>query len=107
MEIDVPAQLVAAALANIEVTFHINPILTPIQQTPAQGGVTPAFPQAISYPSPAEQNGTWSWWESDADSNTWAGYDLIQTTPNVQLQSLPISLREGFLQFVLNLDNES
>jgi len=107
MEIDVPAQLVAAALANIEVTFHINPILTPIQQTPAQGGVTPAFPQAISYPSPAEQNGTWSWWESDAASNTWAGYDLIQTTPNVQLQSLPISLREGFLQFVLNLDNES
>lgn len=102
-QVAIPSQFVTAALARIEIGFRIGPILTLIEATPSQGGVVPAFPQAIGYPSPAEQNGTWSWWERDAAADAWVGYDLLDTTTNAQLKSAPNTLREGVLQLVLGL----
>jgi hypothetical protein len=102
-EITVPAGFVDQALANIEVSFRIGPMLTPIQQTPTEPDQPPPYPNAISYPFPAEQNGQWSWWENDA-AGDWSPYALLNTTPNAQFISAPNTLREGILQLVLNLN---
>jgi hypothetical protein len=105
-QLDIPPRFVDDPLANIEVSFRIGPMLTAIEPTPAQGDHTPLYANAISYPFPAEQNGQWSWWESDAATNNWNGYTLLNTTSNAKLKSVPNSLRDGILQLVLNLQNK-
>lgn len=106
-QINIPASFVEAALANIEISFRIGPMLTTVQQTPSESGKPAQYPNAISYPAPAEQNGQWSWWESVADAKDWNGYALLYATPNAQFQSLPNTMRDGLLQLVLNLNKTS
>jgi hypothetical protein len=97
--VDVPAQFIEPALSAIEVSFRVGPILTSIQASPVQGTrATSTAHQAIRYPFAAEQNGTWSWWEQ---AN---GYDLVQSSVNAQLKDMPNTLREGFLQLIINLN---
>jgi hypothetical protein len=102
-DITIPAGFVDTALANIEVSFRIGPMLTPIQQTPSESGKPPVYPNAITYPFPAEQNGEWSWWENDA-AGAWSPYALLNSTSNAQFLSSPNTLRDGILQLVLNLN---
>ncbi|HKN82180.1 MAG TPA: hypothetical protein VJW17_02030, partial [Pyrinomonadaceae bacterium] len=102
-DITVPAGFIDPALAEMEVGFRIGPMLTPIQATPTEPNQPPQYPNAISYPFPAEQNGQWSWWENDA-SNNWNPYALLDITPNAQFLSSPNTLRDGILQLVLNLN---
>jgi hypothetical protein len=102
-EITVPAGFIDPALAAMEVGFRIGPMLTPIQATPTEPNQPPQYPNAISYPFPAEQNGQWSWWENDA-ANNWNPYALLDTTPNAQFLSSPNTLRDGILQLILNLN---
>jgi hypothetical protein len=106
-QLDIPTQFIEGPLSAMEISFRMGPMLTLIQPTPAQGGVTPAHPLSVTYPLPREQNGAWSWWESDADSGKWAGYDLTNAMPNAQLQDVPNTLREGFLQFLSNLTGDA
>ncbi len=102
-QLTIPPHFLEAPLANMEATFRMGPVLTLIQPTPPQDGQPPALPSAITYPLPAERNGSWSWWEKNADSDPWTGYDLIAATPNAQLKSIPATLREGFFQLVADL----
>lgn len=106
-EVNLPQSLVEDPLSNIEVGFRVGPLLTAVRETPAQAGQTPAYPNAVSYPAPAEQNGQWSWWEPTTAAAGWNGYALLDTTPNAKLRTVPNTLREGILQLVLDLNKES
>ena len=99
-ELDIPQQFVDQALTKMELIFHMGPILTSIGPTPNQDGKKPEFAQAISYPRPVEENGAWSWWESDAAKGGWTGYDLVAASPDAQIKTVPNSLREGVFHFV-------
>ena len=102
-EVTIPARFVNEPLNSIEVSFQVGPVLTSLETTPAQGDHQPAHAQSIHYPFPTEQNGTWSWWEKvDAPAN-WQGFDLHDATHGAKLDGLPKTLREGYLQLVLNL----
>lgn len=103
-QVNIPARFVEPALANIEISFRIGPLLTAIEQTPSETGQAPPYPNAVSYLAPAEQNGQWSWWENVAGSADWNGYALRYSTPNAEFQSLPNTVRDGLLQLVLNLN---
>jgi hypothetical protein len=100
-QLDLPQQVVEQALAALEVSFEVGPLLTSVVPTPVQPGQTPAFAQSISLPIPAEQNGTWSWWEPGA---TWSGYGIVQTSADAGPPPAPAGLHEGYLQFVTDLD---
>ncbi|MEW1551705.1 hypothetical protein [Streptomyces tsukubensis] len=102
---DIPQQPVEAALAAMEITFRTGPLLTSIGPTPATGATPPAHPQSIAYPAPAEQNGTWSWWEPDPAGGTWTAYDL--TNPPTTPTGTPNTLREGRLQFITDTDTDT
>lgn len=104
--LDVPAAFIDGPLRRIEVGFHVGPMLTGMQATPSQGEAAPQFGQAVGYPFPAGQNGTWSWWEADADSGQWKGYDLLNTASAVQLPGGPASLREGILQLLTDIKRD-
>ena len=106
-EVSLPASLVEDPLTNIEVGFRVGPLLTAIRETPAPAGRRPAFPTAVSYPAPAEQNGQWSWWEPATASPGWNGYALLDTTPDAKLRTVPNTLRDGILQLVLDLNKDS
>ncbi|WP_042429996.1 hypothetical protein, partial [Streptacidiphilus anmyonensis] len=69
-----------------------------------EGGTPPTHPQSIVHPTPAEQNGSWSWWEPDAASADWTGYGLVKASPTATSSPTPNTLREGCLQFVTDLD---
>ncbi|MEM7156262.1 MAG: hypothetical protein AAF799_25640 [Myxococcota bacterium] len=103
-KVNIPAGLVERALTKMEVGFTLGPILTEIRETPTQGGTKPAHPMAISIPSPAEQGGTWSWWEGDGKGH-WTGYDLTTSTTTAKLEDTPNTLREGTLQLTIDLDS--
>lgn len=106
-ELNIPQSLVKAPLSNIEVGFRVGPLLTAVRETPAQAGQRPAYPNAVSYPAPAEQNGRWSWWEPTTAAPGWNGYALLDTTPDAKLRTVPNTLREGILQLVLDLNKDS
>ena len=104
-KVDVPAGLVEVALSRIQVGFAMGPILTDIQPTPTQGDTKPAFANAVTLPSPIEQNGAWSWWERNAKQTGWNGYNLVNAMPIARLGDLPNTLREGILQLSIDLNS--
>ncbi|MDQ3982847.1 MAG: hypothetical protein M3271_09245, partial [Actinomycetota bacterium] len=71
-----PAAFVQPALETVEVAFRIGPALTSERPTPVQAGQTPPFSSSIAYPLPAEQNGTWSWWQTDG-AGAPTGFGLV------------------------------
>ncbi|MER5465488.1 hypothetical protein ABT010_33325 [Streptomyces sp. NPDC002668] len=101
---DIPQQFVDDALRAMEVTFQLGPLLTVLGPSPAQGGTPPAHAQSIAYPTPAEQNGSWSWWEPDATSGTWTGYGLVDASPTATSGPAQNTLREGCLQLITDPD---
>jgi hypothetical protein len=101
---DIPQQFVEQALAAMEITFRLGPVLTTLGPSPSEGTAQPTYPASIVYPTPAEQNGTWSWWEPDAASGAWTGYGLVKASPTATSSPTPNTLREGSLQFVTDLD---
>ncbi|MEU9336492.1 hypothetical protein AB0D49_25505 [Streptomyces sp. NPDC048290] len=101
---DLPQEHVERALAAMEITFRTGPLMTSV--TPTHSGPTnqPEHPNAVAHPTPAEQNGTWTWWEPNRDG-TWNGYDLIDTTNTAASGPVPNTLREGVLQLTADLDD--
>jgi hypothetical protein len=103
-QIDLPPVFVDGPLSNIEIGFDMGPVLTFVQPSPAQGGQPPAFPLAVTYPRPVEQQGTWAWWE--ASGTGWTGYGVLDATPTAAVPALSASLREGTLQLAIDLNKE-
>lgn len=101
---DIPQQFVDNALSAMEVSFQLGPLLTVLGPSPVEGSTPPAHPRSIVHPVPVEQNGNWSWWEPDAASGNWTGYGLVDASPTATSTVTPNTLREGYLQFVTDLD---
>ena len=101
---DIPQQFVDDALTAMEVNFRLGPVLTTVEPSPSEGSVPPAYPQSIVHSTPAEQNGNWSWWEPDAASGAWTGYGLLKASNTATSSPTPNTLREGYLQFITDLD---
>jgi hypothetical protein len=111
-EVQIPAQFVNGPLSHIEVTFRVGPLLSKIQPASTSGGVTPPYPDTMSYLPVSEKNGTWSWWENTVSDpgtpdakNNWTGFGLDNATINAGFKGQP-TLREGFLQFVTDLETD-
>jgi hypothetical protein len=102
--VDLPPEFVAGPLKAMEVTFRLAPALTFAQPTPVVAGQTPAYPNAVVLPQPSEQNGTWSFWDQEP---VWTGYDIVPATPNALFKPYRITLRDGRLQFVADLGDDS
>lgn len=105
-QIDIPPAFVDQPLSRMEIGFRLGPLLTNIQATPTQGGQPAPHPTAIAFQAPAEQGGTWSWWESDAN-RAWTGFGLVANTPDAKVAVTPNSLREGILQLVIDLEKNA
>jgi hypothetical protein len=101
-QLDVPQEFVESALAAMEISFRLGPVLSTVGPAPVQGSTPPPYPTAITYPLPAEQNGSWSWWELIAGA--WEGRAIAPASPDATSTTTPNSLREGYLQFTTNLD---
>jgi hypothetical protein len=101
---DIPQQFVDQALSAMEISFQMGPLMTVLGATPTQGSTPPTYPESVVYPLPVEQNGFWSWWEKEAASNGWTGYGLVKASSDARSTSTPNSLREGYLQFITDLD---
>jgi len=85
------------------VSFRMGPLLTTLQPSPAP---QPAFAQAIACSMPAEQNGSWAWWEATEDGG-FTGYELIDAVNSAKLLTTRATLREGALQLTINLKTSS
>jgi hypothetical protein len=101
--VQLPASAVGPALRALEITIGVGPLPTFMSATPVQAGVTPAFPDAVSYPPPAEHGGTWSWWQPGPVPGQWTGYELVDAVPQAQFRAAPTVLAEGALQLVVDL----
>lgn len=104
---EIPAGFVETALSNIEVGFNLGPILTRKVPTPTQGGVVPANTMSVTYPSPIEQGGIWTWWEKNNAASSNDGFDVQNTITNAHLDAENPSLREGVLQLAIDLIKKS
>jgi hypothetical protein len=103
-QLDIPQQFVDTALSAMEISFRTGPTLTVVATSPDQGDNPPPFPRSVAHPLPVEQNGQWSWWERSAARGGWTGYGLVRSTSDAHIGSDPASLREGYLQFITDLD---
>jgi len=98
-----PAEVVGRALRAIEITFTAGPLPTVVGPTPTQAGHVPAFADAVTYPRPTEQHGTWSWWQPGTTLGAATGYDLVDAVPDAQFRGTPVVVVEGALQLLTNL----
>ncbi|GIP23380.1 hypothetical protein [Paenibacillus sp. J22TS3] len=103
-EVTIPSAFTDQALSSMETTFRVGPLLSRIIQTPAQAEKPPVFPLAVRYPSPVEQNGSWSWWERSSDKD-WNGYELLSAGDEARLESGAVTLRDGVLQLAIKLSD--
>lgn len=105
----IPDRFVSPVLSNFEVSFHIGSLVTEVQSNPDTEQVA-AVPFAIGIPTPAEQNGTWSWWEEeyhDGGASSWTEMGLVQEDQTAKISQLAKTLRDGFLQLDINLEDNS
>lgn len=125
-----PQHFVHEALANMEISFRVGPLLSRIKPVPVSQAspslataTTPAtnppgagaaanLVEALSYLPMSEKNGTWRWWEKTSTSDpTWKSYELLNATTTADLSGgatalpAPATLREGYLQLRANLDD--
>ncbi|SHM65294.1 hypothetical protein SAMN05444266_109354 [Chitinophaga jiangningensis] len=109
-----PEVFVDTALAAMEITFKVGPLLTITQAASTSGGVTPVYADNINYLPIIEKNGSWSWWESTVTnpgtaqaSFTWQGYGLNNATVTALLNYSQAELHEGVLQFITQMNTDT
>ncbi|SMH31966.1 hypothetical protein [Azospirillum agricola] len=101
--LELPNRFVDGPLSRMALTFRMGPILTTLHAATSADDRPPPFEKAITLPLPAEQGGSWSWWEAVADAAEATGHDITAATPNAVLPPVPNSLREGMLQLLIDL----
>lgn len=87
-----PPSLVDAALAAMEVSFRVGPLMTR-SRPPAAGGA-PA-PPVLTLPLPKLKSGKWAWKQKVGAS--WTAYDVVPVDPKTGLSDIAPTLREGLL----------
>lgn len=105
----IPARFFEQALKTMEASFHAGPLLTKIIPVETTGEEKQAFQNTVAVLPPAEQNGTWSWWEKERAQDgevQWHGYGLRDASPDARMENASVSLREGILQLIVALNEE-
>jgi hypothetical protein len=100
---ELPGPFVAAALKAVEVTFRLEPALTYAQPTPVVEGKQPEQPESVVLPVPAERAGTWTFWDREPKSES---YGLLPATPEAELKPYPLTLRDGLLQLLVDVNEK-
>jgi hypothetical protein len=105
-ELQIPAALVNKPLSNIKAAFQVTPLLTRVLST---SNKYTGYPYSVSYIPLAEQNGIWSWWEKSLQEDTsstvtWKGYNLSDALLNADHKDGNLTLREGMLQLIADLE---
>ncbi|MCY9694352.1 hypothetical protein [Paenibacillus alginolyticus] len=95
IKITLPSRFVGPALANMEVTFRIGPLLADTQVSIKEDPSTPSTAQIVM-PRPTEQNGTWSWLQSDGSQ--WQTYGIAPVDNSAKFTSPLPRLRTGRLR---------
>jgi hypothetical protein len=101
-EVSLLSDWVDSALAKIAVTFRTGPMLVSTDQIIPKGQTEPIT--ALLLTSPAEQNGTWSWVESDGKGH-WPETALTPVDGTANFPATPPTLREGLLKLTGGLDD--
>lgn len=135
--LQLPQRFVHQALASMEISFKVGPLLSKIKPVPASqvapaqpavptasgaatatatnstagSGPAAALAEALSYLPISEKNGAWSWWEktllAQSADPAWKEYALIDATTTANPSGGPATLREGYLQFKTSLDDDT
>ena len=82
--LEIPDAFVTPALKRMSYLFRAGPFLTSVD--------------AVRIPLPAENKGTWSWFDEVAKQ----AIGLVAADASVRLESIPPLAREGWLKFVPN-----
>ena len=83
---------------------QLGPLLTVLGPSPTEGGCAPAYPRVhrLSHAGRAERQlvlvGT------ERRDQTWTGYGLVKASPTAQDTTTANTLREGYLQFITDLE---
>ncbi|MGN7824396.1 hypothetical protein ACTJJB_30005 [Chitinophaga sp. 22536] len=109
-EVQLPEQFVDKPLSAMDITFRAGPILSAVQLSDTANG-TPPYPKALTYLPVSAQYGTWTWWQSTVAnpgtaeaSFSWEGFTLTKATTTANFNRYPISLHDGYLQFITDQD---
>jgi hypothetical protein len=89
-----PPRLVEAALAELEVTFRLNGVLTGSETTAPSD--SSGVETTVQLPLPNVNAGRWSWTEKDATG--WTSYAASTTDASARLGDVPPVLRRGLLR---------
>lgn len=91
-EVTLPKRFIEGPLKNMEITFRVGSLLTPVTVT--------------EIPRLAEQNGTWSWiyHTSPTDFNV---TPITFTSANSRLSMPSTELKDGWLRFTTNLGRDT
>jgi hypothetical protein len=92
LEVKLPQRDVAAALANMLVTFQAGPVLTDLPN--------------IRIPVPSLGKGTWTWLDRPTPSTLGAPASLTAADAKPRLPTTPLSVVEGWLQLTGALDDQ-
>lgn len=101
VQVTTPINVVNDALARMDFTFRVGPLLTD-QLVPVGADGTSDAP-VILMPLPAQKDGTWSWIEND--EGAWTTYQTASSDVTAHLSSLLPVLRRGLLNFSGALDS--
>ncbi|WP_194906413.1 hypothetical protein [Catenulispora rubra] len=102
-----PPALVSAALTRLEVAFRAGAALASIRASEVPAGQVPAFAESVAFPRPAENQGTWSWWQPGAAPAAWTGYGVADPGTGAALRPTANLLLDGLLQLVVDTTGES
>ncbi|MEY9910359.1 hypothetical protein ABIA35_006603 [Catenulispora sp. MAP12-49] len=96
-----PAHITAPAMANLAVTFHLNPILT--TDAPVEDDRVRSGEPAIQLPLPSDRHGAWTWARPETrflEGGFWNATDLdVEPADDQPLRPQPApALRAGALQ---------
>lgn len=104
LSLALPNAFVDPVLSSLEIAFHVAPFLTELVANPdASAGIA----NAVLIPTPAEQNGAWSWWERSqpaAGDAVWVPLGLKQEGGVADLTPNDKTLRDGFLQLIIDVE---
>jgi len=105
--LELPDRFISPVLKQIEVSFHMGPFLTHVEEDKNKpGNDGDASTRHIAFPYPAEKNGTWSWWESQYanEKEIWKSCKLAKVDQKAHLKNTQNTIREGFLHLSIDVE---
>lgn len=100
-EVTLVPDWVDSALSKVAITFRTGPVLVGTQQIIPKGQTDPITVMLMT--SPAEQQGTWSWVESDGQGH-WPETTLAPVDGTATFPVTAPTLREGLLKLTGGMD---